>query len=253
MKTQGKAAPGATVSAKGSGLAYKVGLGVMAVGVLFVASSWPLGRIVFAALSALLTLLGAPEGRRLLPPNEPEAGGQLLQFFGVVLIVCGACIVSFRLVCELLGLAGSSKLTARLRGAEKLGTGAAAIGFLAVVSTGLSQVVLSEVFLYEHGVGAAMYSLEMAGYAGAVALFGGIAVLILGGATCRRVLLGWTDRVGWGKLGYGWINKLGVGLIVLGLAGATLGFEDPTTIVAAAGIGILLVGIVPHILAGGRP
>ncbi len=87
--------------------------------------------------------------------------------------------------------------------------------------------------------------------AGSVILLGGLAILILGAPNRRRVLLGWTDRVGWGKVGHGWINKLGLGLIVLGLVGATLGFEDP--IFAAAGIGILVVGIVPHILAGGRP
>ena len=42
MKTQGTAAPGAVASAKRSGLAYKVGLGVMVTGILVVASSWPL-------------------------------------------------------------------------------------------------------------------------------------------------------------------------------------------------------------------
>ena len=195
-----------------------------------------------------MTLLGAPESRQLLPSHEPEAGGQFLQFFGVILVVCGVCIVSVRLIVELLGLAGEPALTAKLKGSEKLGSGAAAIGFLAIVSTGLSQVIL-----YEYGIGAAMTTLETAGYAGGVVLLGGLAVLILGGPNLHRVLLGWTDRVGWGKLGCGWVNKLGLGLIVLALAGATLGFEDPSTIIAAAGIGILLVGFVPHILAGGRP
>ena len=253
MKPQGTGAPGAAVSAKRSGLAYKVGLGVMATSVLIVASSWPLGGIVFAALTALLTLLGAPEGRQILPPNEPEAGGQLLQFFGVILFMCGVCIISVRLVVELLGLAGNSALTARLKGSEKLGAAAAAIGFLAIVSTGLSQVILAELLLHEYGVGAAMFALETAGYTAVVVLFGGLVVLILGGRSRHRVLLGWTDRVGWGKMGCGWVNKLGLGLIALALAGATLGLEDPTTVVAAAGIGILVVGVVPHFLAGGRP
>ena len=98
-----------------------------------------------------------------------------------------------------------------------------------------------------------MFALETAGYVGVLVLFGGLAVLILGGRNRHRALLGWTDRVGWGKLGCGWANKLGLGLIALALAGATLGFEEPTTIVAAAGIGILLVGLLPHFLVGGRP
>ena len=98
-----------------------------------------------------------------------------------------------------------------------------------------------------------MSALGTAVSVGAVSLFGGLAVLILGGPNRRRVLLGWTDRMGWGRLGCGWINKLGLGLIALALAGGTLGYENPTTIIAAAGIGILIVGIIPHILAGGRP
>ena len=252
MKAQGTGASG-TVPARGAGLAYKVGLGVMVTGVAIFASSWLLGGIAFAAATALLKLLGAPEDRQILPPYEPEAGTQLLQLFGGILFLCGSCIVSFRLVVELLGLTGNSELTSRLKGAEKLGAGAAAIGVLVVASTGLPQVILYEVFLYDYGSGAAMSALQSAVSVGVVALFAGLAVLILGGPNRRRALLGWTDRVGWGKLGSGWINKLGLGLIALALAGATLGFENPTAIIAAAGIGILIVGIVPHILAGGRP
>ena len=253
MKMQGAAASGGMSSARRSGLAYKVGLGVMVTGVVIAASSWLLGGVVFVALTSLLTLLGAPESRQIMPPHDPEAGGQILQFFGVILVVCGVCIVSVRLIVELLGLAGEPALTYRLKGSEKLGSGLAATGFLVGVSSGLSQVLLYEIFLYEYGTGAAMSTLEAVGYAGGVILLGGLAVLILGARNRHRALLGWTDRVGWGKLGCGWVNKLGLGLIVLALVGATLGVEDPTTIVAVAGIGILLTGVIPHILAGGRP
>ena len=252
MKTQGTDAAG-TASVKRTGLAYKVGLGVIVVGVVMFASSWLLGGAVFAAVMELLTLLGAPEKREFLPPDEPEAGGQIIQHFGGAIFACGVCIVSIRLVVELLGLAGKPELTAKLGPTAKLGLGAAGIGILAIASTGLSQNVLYEIFRYEYGRGAAMSTLETAGSAGVVILLGGLAVLILGRPGGHRVLLGWTDRVGWGKMGYGWINKLGLGLIVLALVGGILGFEDPTTIIAAAGIGILVVGIVPHILAGGRP
>ena len=253
MKTQGTRSSGAVAPLKGSGLAYKVGLGVMATGVVIVASSWLLGGVVFVALTALLTLLGAPESRALLPPYEPEAGGQLLQFFGVVLFVCGACIVSIRLVVELLGLAYKSEWTANLGRADRLGLGAVASGFLVGVASGLSEVLLSEVLLYEYGSSGAISIIQTVGYTGSAVLFCGLAILVLGGPNRHRVLLGWTDRVGWGKLGCAWINKLGLGLIVVAIVGATLGLEDPTTIVAGAGIAILLVGIVPHILAGGRP
>ena len=250
MTTQGTGTSGAA-SVKRTGLAYKVGLGVIVAGVVMFASSWLLGGIVFAAVMDLLTLLGAPEDRQFLPPNEPEAGGQIVRHLGGVLLACGVCIVTIRLVVELLGLTGKPRFTANLKRPEKLGLGAAGIGTLTIISTGLSQGILHEIFRNEYGP--VMSTLEAAGFAGAVVLFGGLAVLILVEPSRRRLLLGWADRVGWGKMGCGWINKLGLGLIVLALVGGALGFEDPTTIVAAAGIGILLVGILPHILAGGRP
>ena len=253
MKTQGTGVSG-TASVNITGLAYKVGLGVIVAGVLLFASSGLLGGVVSAAIMDLLTLMGAPEDRQFLPPDQP-AGGQILQHFGGVLLACGVCIVSIRLVAELLGLAGKPGFTARLSRTDKLGLGVAVIGFLAMVSTGLVQSILYEIFLYDYGRGAVMSTLEIVGYAGGVVLLGGLAVFILGKPNRHRVLLGWTDRVGWGKLGYGWINKLGLGLIVLTLIAGTLmpGFADAVTIFAAAGICILLVGIVPHFLGGGRP
>ena len=252
MNTQGTGMSGAA-SVKRGGLVYKVGLGVIMVGIVIAASSWLLGGVSLSAISALLSLLGAPEDRALLPPHDPEAGRQLLQLFGVILFVCGGCMVSLRLAVELFGLVDKSGLTSRLTGVEKLGLGATAIGLLAGVSSGLIQILLYAIFTYEYGTGAAMSTLETMGYAGGAILLGGLALLIPGAPNRRRMLLGWTDRVGWGKLGYGWINRLGLGLIVLALVGAILGFEDPATIVAAAGIGILIVGIVPHILAGRQP
>lgn len=252
MTTQGTGTSGAA-SVKSAGLVYKIGLGVILVGIIIAASSWLLGGVTFSVISALLRLLGAPEDRALLAPNQPEAGGQLLQLFGVILLACGSCIVSLRLIVELFGMVGNYVLTFRLKRVDKLGLGAVAIGFLVGVSSGLTQVLLYEIFLYEYGTGTAMSTLETAGYAGGLILLGGLAVLILRRPGPRRVLLGWTDRVGWGKINCGWINKLALGLLALALAGGTLGFEEPTTIVAAAGIGIFVVGIVPHILADGRP
>ena len=157
--------PGAA-STRRSGLAYKVGLGVIATGVFMFASSWFLGGVVYAVVMAILDLLGAPENRQFLPPGEPEAGGQILQLHGGVLIACGTCIVGLRLLAELVGLGGNSKLISRLSGSEKLGLGVAAVGFLVGVSTGLSQLILYEIFLYEYETGATMSTLETVGAAG---------------------------------------------------------------------------------------
>ena len=254
MNTQGTGAAGVT-PIKRSGLAYKVGLGVIVAGVVVFASSWLLGGGVFAAVMELLALLDAPDDRQFLPADQPEVGGQMLRHFGGALFACGVCIVTVRLVVELLGLAGKPELTGKLGPVDKVGLGVGAIGFLAMISTGLVQSILYEVFLYDYGRGVAMATLETIGRVGAVFFFGGLAVLILRRAKYRRGLLGWADRVGWGKMGCGWINKLGFGLLVLALIGGTLsrGFAGESAIVAAAGVCILLVGIVPHILAGGRP
>ena len=103
MNTQDTGTSGGA-SVRSAGVAYKIGLGVIAAGIVIAASSLFLGGVTFSAVSALLTLLGAPEDREFLPTYEPEAGGQLLQFFGAIILVCGICIVAIRIVAELLGL-----------------------------------------------------------------------------------------------------------------------------------------------------
>ena len=90
MRMQGIDAPSAVSTAKGSGLGYKVGLAIMATGIILMASSWLLGGVVFEAMMQLLKLLGAPEEREFLPSNEPEAGSAILDFLGSMILVCGA-------------------------------------------------------------------------------------------------------------------------------------------------------------------
>ena len=74
MTTQGPDPPKAAVSGGGMGIAYKVGLGVMVAGGIFLMSREILGDIAYSAISGILELLGAPEERDFLPTNEPEAG-----------------------------------------------------------------------------------------------------------------------------------------------------------------------------------
>ena len=140
----------------------------------------------------------------------------------------------------------------KLSGAEKLGLGVAAAGLVIGAISGLSQLILYEVFRYDYGAPGTMAILEMVGNTGGALLLCGLAAIILGRPNRRRVLLGWTEKVGWGKMGHAWINTLGVGLIAAAIGVGTLGLETPTTFIAGAGIVILLVGILPHIIAGGR-
>ncbi len=154
---------------------------------------------------------------------------------------------------KLLEWAGRSPLIARLSRAEKVGLVAAAVGLVIGVVSGLVQGVFYEVLRYDYGASGTMSILETVGLAGGALLLCGLGALVLGRPNRRRLLLGWTERVGWGKMGHAWINKLGVGLIAAAIVGGTLGFEDATTMIAGAGIALLLVGILPQILAGGRP
>ena len=151
---------------------------------------------------------------------------------------------------ELLGLGGKPSLTSKLRLGDKLALGTAATGVLVSVSGVLPQVLLYEIFLYEYEE---LPILVTVSYIGGLTLLCGLSLLIFGGAQRRKVLLGWADKVGWGKLGSGWINKLGLGLIVIGVIGATLELHESTTIIAGAGIAIIVVGFVSHLLVGGRP
>ena len=245
MNTQGTRAPG-TASDERNGLAYKVGVGVIAAGVVIAASSGLLGGAVFALLMRLLALMGAPEDRDFLPPDYSEAGSQVLVLLGTLVIMCGVWLFSLRLVIELLGLAPRPALTGKMSPRGRRGLGVAAAGLLVIVSA----AVPGELIYETSRSGEYPMVLTIIGTVGGLMVLCALFILVPGPL---KAVLGWTDRVGWGKLRCGWLNKLGLGLIVLALVGMSLGFEDLLTIVATAGIAILLVGIVPHLLVRGRP
>ena len=253
MKMSRSAASGALASLRGSGLAYKVGLAVMATGGIFIASAPLLGGVVFYVSVKVLTLLGAPEDRGFFSPDVPDAGGKMLQFLGLIILAVGACIISLRLVIELLGLAGKPKLTGKLGTSDKLGLGATAIGFLVIVSGRLPLFILYEIFDRSYGSAGAMHTLKEVANGGGAIFFCGLAVLILGTPFRRQALLGWADKVGWGKLGYGWVTKLALGLVVIGVIGSILDWGDVISIVAWIGVAITVVGFVLHLQVVRKP
>ena len=222
MKMSRSAASGALASLRGSGLAYKVGLAVMATGGIFIASAPLLGGVVFYVSVKVLTLLGAPEDRGFFSPDVPDAGGKMLQFLGLIILAVGACIISLRLVIELLGLAGKPKLTGKLGTSDKLGLGATAIGFLVIVSGRLPLFILYEIFDRSYGSAGAMHTLKEVANGGGAIFFCGLAVLILGTPFRRQALLGWADKVGWASwvmagsqlslVSCDWRNRLDLGL-----------------------------------------
>ena len=246
MNTQRTAGIGAKAPDEGSGLAYKIGAAVVVAGAIIIMTSGLLGEVVFASLMRLLSLLGAPEDRDFLPPSEPEAGSELLNFLGILVIMCGVWMFCLRLVIELLGLATKPALTGKLGPGRKLGLGVAAVGLLIGISAELPRTLL-----YEFSrSGESWPPLETIATVGDLIVLCGLVILIPG----LKAFLSWTNRVGWGKLGLGRINDLGLGLIALAIIiGSIFGLSDPITIIGAAGIGIILVGIVPHLLVDGRP
>ena len=163
-----------------------------------------------------------------------------------MVLVCGGIGVRLGPVDKLRDLAG------RLSRAEKLGLSAAAAGLVIAVVSALVQGVLAEVFRYDYGAPGTMSILETASYASGAIMLCGLGVLVLGRPDRRRALLGWTERVGWGKMGCAWINQFALGLIAAAILIGTLGVEDPTTDMAGAGVALLLVGLVAQIFARGR-
>ena len=237
---------------KSLGLGYKLGLVVIVAGIVIAASGWLLGAVVGPAVPAMLEFLRAPDDPAIPPSNDSAAGTQLLHMLGVFIILSGVCVINLRLVADLLGLAGGASLTSqlasRLNTIEKLGLGATMIGLVVVFSIGAAQVILVEIYLYRYETGAAMTALETIWNAGFASALAGLGALTLGTPNRRALLLGWTNIVLWGRLGLGWINLLGLGLIALSALGAIVEIEQ-SYIVLGAGLAILAVGVIPHFLA----
>ncbi len=249
MKTQRTAGAGVKAPDKGSGLAYKIGVAVMVAGAIIAMASGLLGGVVFASLMRLLSLLDAPEDRYFLPPSQPQAGSEILGFLGILVFLCGAWMFCLRLVIELLGLATKPALTGRLGTGGKLRLGIVAVGLLLGISADLPRTLLFEFIGYEESG-----PFETISTVGGFIVLCGLVMLIPSGVRLLKAFLSWTNRVGWGKLGLGRINQLGLGLIALAIIiGSIFGLSDIITVIAAAGIGIILVGIVPHLLVDGRP
>ena len=215
------------------GLAYMVGLGLIVTGFVIAMSRDLLGEVLFMALQEFLTLLGAPEDRAFLPPSEPEAGGEILEFFGGIILACGGFIVFVRVILDLLGFTdgggstGLRRLTDKLGISgglglvDKLGLAAFAAGFLVFVSAGLPELILYEIFLYDYRQGTMMSILGSVSRVGGLIMYFAMITLLIAGPERRRVLYGWTYKPlfydVWGFNVYGWLVRIGLGVFVIGI------------------------------------
>ena len=240
------------------GLAYKVALGDIAFGVFMIVWSPFVGGVFYRGLTQLFPLLGVPEDRLILPASEPQTGTELLAVLGAYILATGICIFCVRLVLELLGLAGEPALTRRMRPPGKLALGTAAAGVVVIAAALLPDSLLTLFFLdYDPGD---LSILEAISQAGGLLLVCALITLLLRGDGIRGALLGWADMVGWAKLRCGWINRLAVALVVGGTISMIpffwkpwMPFDDVAGIFASTGVTVIVLGIVPQLLAGGRP
>ncbi len=238
------------------GVAYKVALGVIAVGVFMIVGSPFVGGILHTqAITPLIELLGAPEDRQNLPAHEPRTSTELLAVLGGCNLVVGISMFCVSLVLELLGLAGAPILTRRMRPAGKLALGTAAAGLVVFAAGAFPGILVSQIFFidYESEVQGITSALDVISKAGGLLLACSLITLLLWGRGIRGVLFGWADAVGWAKLRCGWINRLSVAFVVGGTIGSVLFFGDVAAVFTSTGVIVLVLGIVPQLLAGGGP
>ncbi len=236
------------------GVAYKVALGDIAVGVFMIVCSPFVGGVFFGGLTQLFPLLGVPEDRQFLPASEPQTGTELLGVLGAYILAAGICIFCVRLVLELLGLAGEPQLTRRMRPPGKLALGTAAAGVVVFAAGAFPGNLVSLLFIdYEPEVQGITSALDVISKAGGLLLVCSLITLLLWGRGIRGALFGWADAVGWAKLRCGWINRLSVAFVVGGTIGSVLFFGDVASVFTSTGVIVLVMGIVPQLLADGGP
>ena len=233
------------------GLVYKVALADVVLGVFVVVLSPFVGGIFFRGLLQLFPLLGVPEDRRFLPANEAATGTELLAVLGASILAAGICIFCVRLVLELLGLAGEPMLTRRMRPKGKLVLGTATFGVIVIAAAFLPEFLLSLFFLdYDSGD---LPILDAIWQAGRLLLLCSLITFFFGR---WRVI----DAAGWGKMRWGWLNRLALALVVGGTISLIpfywtpwMPFDDVAYLFVSTGVLLLVSGIFPQLLAGGRP
>ncbi len=235
------------------GLSYRVGLVVAAIGVLVMLSSGVFGGVFYELVLSLLELMDAPADREYLRPDTPRGGSGLLQFLGASVLACGVCIVSLRMAFGLLGLTPKPELTDRLGPIDRAGLGIAVFGVLVSASATIPEVLIYEILSGESGAANQVSAFSIVAYFGSACLFGGLLVIVFGGPRRREVLLGWTGKLGWGKLGHGWVNTFALGLFVLGVIVSMAGLEDAAPFLGGAGIAVFLLGIALDYFVGANP
>ena len=140
-------------------------------------------------MTPLVELLGAPEGRDLLPASMPGAGADLLALFGLYNVLTGIGIFCARLVLELLGRGGGPVFTGRMGLQGKVALGTAAGGVAVLTAAGPLLLLVSMMFEdREHTVSGMLAALGVGVQAGFLLLACSLVTLLVG--VLRRFLAG---------------------------------------------------------------
>ena len=229
----------------GWGVAYKVSLCVIAVGVLMIVLSLFVGGLLYThVMTPLLELMGAPEDRNAFAPSQTENGAVFLALIGAGNIVVGICMFFARLTLELTRLAGETSMTRTMTPQVKLALGTASPGVVALLAGVVSRGFLTALFEDRES--------EVAGVMPVLDALWHIGLLLLVCAFVTRLFRGrWADAVGWAQLRWGWLNRLSAALVVTGIIGSVpfLPFGDVAGAFTIVGLVVLVLGIFPQILA----
>ncbi len=235
------------------GRTYKVGLVVGSVGVLVILASGVIGAVFNELVLSLLESMGVPEDREYLSPGNPDAGPGLLRFLGWEVVACGVLIVSVRLAIGLMGLTPKPEPADKLGPVDRAGLGIVVFGVLVIAAATIPEAILYDILPRVPRSSDPHPAFSIVASIGSLCLFSGLLVIAFGGPRRREVLLGWGDKLGWGKLGHGWVNKFAVALLVIAIVVSTVGPTDAGTFVFGAGVAVFLLGIAVNYFAGTNP
>ncbi len=241
-------------TATAPGLIYRIGAASMVIGLLISLCSGLLEGFVSALYSQLFGVLGIEEDSVFL--TGPETGRDIVLFLGAGTALGGAFVYAFRISIELLGFPVERHLSRWYTTCDKFALGMAAIGYV-IFALCLIPLFLLEEVLYRNPESVLTSFLNPIVTASVWSVLGGLIIFFV---KTRHRLLSMYNRVvrlGWGKLGWTWVNVWASSFILFAVICQLFGwdsiFELTMNSIIVTGIMTILTGIFPHFLARGKP
>ena len=161
--------------------------------------------------------------------------------------------MSVRLSLGLLGLTPKPEPTDKLGQVDRAGLGITVFGVLVIAAVAIPEALIYEILPRIPRSSDSVPAFSIVASIGSVCLFCGLLVIAFGGPRRREVLTGWSDKLGWGKLGHAWVNKFAVALLLMAIVVSMVGLEDAGPFIFGAGVAVFLLGIAVNYFAGSNP